>query len=129
MIPETIVTVTLSEETIDTKTYYINFDKNRLQGEIEGLESVKQSIICMLSTERYAYIIHTWQYGATIEKYIGKNYDYIVADIDREITETLMTDNRILKVSNFKFKQEDEKLIITLNVDTIYGNLKESVVI
>lgn len=113
----------------EDKTYYINFDKNRIQGEIDGLQAVRQSVICMLETERYAYLIHTWQYGASLEHYVGKSYDYVTADIGREITETLMTDDRILEVDGFEFEQIEDNLKISFNVNTVYGMIEESVVI
>lgn len=120
---------TQTSDDIADKTYYLNFDKNRIQGYIKELEAVKQSIICMLETERYAYLIHTWQYGASLEQYIGQSYDYVTADIGREIKETLMTDDRILDVFGFKFEQIGDNLKINFEVNTVYGIVSESVVI
>lgn len=120
---------TQTSDDIADKTYYLNFDKNRIQGYIKELEAVKQSIICMLETERYAYLIHTWQYGASLEQYIGQSYDYVTADIGREIKETLMTDDRIVDVYGFKFEQTAENLKVNFEVNTVYGIVSESVVI
>ena len=120
---------TQTSDDIADKTYYLNFDKNRIQGYVKELEAVKQSIICMLETERYAYLIHTWQYGASLEQYIGQSYDYVTADIGREIKETLMTDDRILDVFGFNFEQIGDNLKINFEVNTVYGIVSESVVI
>ena len=114
---------------LSDKTFLLNFENNRIQGNIKELEAVKQSIICMLETERYAYLIHTWQYGASIEQYIGQSYDYVTADIGREIKETLMTDDRIVDVYGFKFEQIGENLKVNFEVNTVYGIVSESVVI
>ena len=114
---------------LSDKTFLLNFENNRIQGNIKELEAVKQSIICMLETERYAYLIHTWQYGASIEQYIGQSYDYVTADIGREIKETLMTDDRIVDVYGFKFEQIGEDLKVNFEVNTVYGIVSESVVI
>lgn len=114
---------------LSDKTFLLNFENNRIQGNIKELEAVKQSIICMLETERYAYLIHTWQYGASIEQYIGQSYDYVTADIGREIKETLMTDDRIVDVYGFKFEQTAENLKVNFEVNTVYGIVSESVVI
>lgn len=114
---------------LSDKTFLLNFENNRIQGNIKELEAVKQSIICMLETERYAYLIHTWQYGASIEQYIGQSYDYVTADIGREIKETLMTDDRIIDVYGFKFEQTAENLKVNFEVNTVYGIVSESVVI
>lgn len=114
---------------LSDKTFLLNFEDKRIQGNIKELEAVKQSIICMLETERYAYLIHTWQYGASIEQYIGQSYDYVTADIGREIKETLMTDDRIVDVYGFKFEQTGENLKVNFEVNTVYGIVSESVVI
>lgn len=114
---------------LSDKTFLLNFENNRIQGNIKELEAVKQSIICMLETERYAYLIHTWQYGASIEQYIGQSYDYVTADIGREIKETLMTDDRIVDVYGFKFEQIGENLKVNFEVNTVFGIVSESVVI
>ena len=114
---------------LSDKTFLLNFENNRIQGNIKELEAVKQSIICMLETERYAYLIHTWQYGASIEQYIGQSYDYVTADIGREIKETLMTDDRVVDVYGFKFEQIGENLKVNFEVNTVYGIVSESVVI
>lgn len=114
---------------LSDKSFLLNFENNRIQGNIKELEAVKQSIICMLETERYAYLIHTWQYGASIEQYIGQSYDYVTADIGREIKETLMTDDRIVDVYGFKFEQTAENLKVNFEVNTVYGIVSESVVI
>lgn len=114
---------------LSDKTFLLNFDNKRIQGNIKELEAVKQSIICMLETERYAYLIHTWQYGASIEQYIGQSYDYVTADIGREIKETLMTDDRIVDVYGFKFEQTAENLKVNFEVNTVFGIVSESVVI
>ena len=114
---------------LSDKTFLLNFENNRIQGNIKELEAVKQSIICMLETERYAYLIHTWQYGASLEQYIGQSYDYVTADIGREIKETLMTDDRIIDVYGFKFEQIGENLKVNFEVNTVYGIVSESVVI
>lgn len=114
---------------LSDKTFLLNFENNRIQGNIKELEAVKQSIICMLETERYAYLIHTWQYGASIEQYIGQSYDYVTADIGREIKETLMTDDRIVDVYGFKFEQTAENLKVNFEANTVYGIVSESVVV
>ena len=114
---------------LSDKTFLLNFENNRIQGNIKELEAVKQSIICMLETERYAYLIHTWQYGASLEQYIGQSYDYVTADIGREIKETLMTDDRIVDVYGFKFEQTAENLKVNFEINTVYGIVSESVVI
>ena len=134
MIPENVdIEIEDSEvevtDDISDKTFYLNFDKNRIQGYVNELAAIRQSIICMLETERYAYLIHSWQYGASLEQYIGKNYDFVTSDIGREIKETLMTDDRVLDVYGFSFEQVEDNLKVNFEVNTVYGIVDESVVI
>ena len=134
MIPEN-VDIEIEDSEVETtddisdKTFYLNFDKNRIQGYVNELAAIRQSIICMLETERYAYLIHSWQYGASLEQYIGKNYDFVTSDIGREIKETLMTDDRVLDVYGFSFEQIEDNLKVNFEVNTVYGIVDESVVI
>lgn len=134
MIPENVdIEIEDSEvevtDDISDKTFYLNFDKNRIQGHVNELAAIRQSIICMLETERYAYLIHSWQYGASLEQYIGQSYDFVTSDIGREIKETLMTDDRVLDVYGFSFDQVEDNLKVNFEVNTVYGIVDESVVI
>lgn len=105
-----------------SKAFYTNFEKNRVQGTVEKLDALKQTMLMMLSTERYAYPIYNFDYGACLEKYIGKNLDYIKGDLPREVTECLLLDDRILSVGDFTFADAgDGDLSIGFTVSTIYG--------
>ena len=90
MIPSTNIVNTEESNNINTsKTYLINFNKESLQGKIDELEAVKQAAYMILSTEKGAYTMYPLDYGTSLEKYIGKSYDYVTGDIDREIKEYL----------------------------------------
>ncbi len=110
-----------------SKTYYINFDERKIQSEIDGLEAVKQAVYMILNTEKESYVIYPFDYGISLEKYIGKPHDYVIADIEREIKESLLKDSRILNVENFEYIEDGNKLTVKFTVITIYGELEEEV--
>lgn len=73
-------------------------------GECDGLEAVKQAIYNILNTERYRYIIFSWNYGVELQDLIGKPMDYVMVEVERRITEALTQDDRIDSVDNFEFE-------------------------
>lgn len=130
MIPSTnVINIQANNELTTSKTYLINFGKESIQGNIDGLEAVKQAIYMILSTERGAYSIYDLNYGVDLEKYIGRPFDYIEGDAGREIRDALLNDDRILDVKNFTYDKDGENILITFDVSTIYGELSQEVFI
>lgn len=114
----------IQEPEYSNDTFYLDFANGRIGGIIGGVASVEQSIYVALMTERYAYMIYSWQYGVGIEKYIGKDFGYIKADIGREIRETLMQDDRIIDVYDFDIKKINiDSAIIEFSCLTTEGNV------
>lgn len=123
MIPRLFTAESVSEPVSESsKTFYLNPETNRIEGKIDGMQAVEQSIVMMLSTERYSSLIYDWNYGSSLEKYLGKPYDYIVGDAGREIRETLLTDDRITDVHSFSFHRSGDECSISFTVETIFGS-------
>ena len=59
-------------------------------------------VMKILYTERYAYVIYSSNYGVELERMVGKDYDFIVSDLERTIKEALLVDDRILDVVDFE---------------------------
>lgn len=121
--------ITETTEVIPSNTYFINFSVKEIQNKITGLNAIKQAIYMMLNTEKKAFTIYPLDYGVSFEKYIGQHYDFITGDAPREIKESLLKDNRILDVTNFKFSKEKEKIFITFTVVTVYGEIDGEVLL
>lgn len=100
------------------------FDDGRISGECDGVEAVKQAIYNILNTERYQYIIYSWNYGVELKDLFGMPVDYVAAEAERRITEALMQDDRITAVDNFEFEEGRKKLSITFTVHTKYGDVQ-----
>lgn len=122
MIPNSSLNESL--ELIDdietSKTYKILIDDNN--GYIDNIESLKQFIYKLLSTEKYNYPIYSFNYGIELENLLGKEYDYIKIELKRRIEDCLLADERINSVSNFQFTRGDDSLYVTFDVESIYGS-------
>ena len=126
MIPNTEVVVDAMEEvTYPTKTYKINVDADRIQGYTDELDAVIQSIYLILNTERYQYIIYSWDYGVELLTLYGKPMPYVMVELERRIKEALLRcDDRVTEVTNFVFEKTGKKLHVTFDVKTIYGTIQ-----
>lgn len=83
---------------------------------------IRQSIYNILNTERYQHPIYSGNYGVSLVRFIGKNFDYIKAELPREVSEALMWDDRITGVSGFDFQKEQDRLVVKFIVHTIGGD-------
>lgn len=111
-------------------TWYIDREKEKIVGVCSELDALKQSIFDMLSTQRFAHLIYTEDYGSNLDWYIGKDYELVVADIGREIEESLMIDDRITGVDGFSFGDRvQDKLEISFNVSSVFGDFEMRVAI
>ena len=106
-----------------SKTYYLNIEKNTISNFCDGIEAMKQTIYCILNTERFEHLIYSWNYGIEIEHLLGESITYVIPELERVITEALMQDSRIVQVYNFKFEVNKNKVIVTFTVITTVGNI------
>lgn len=114
--------LTLNEESqSNTQTFGINMVDNIIGGKIDGLDALIQCIYLMLSIEADQYIIYPYTYGITTLDLIGKPIHYIMAILPERIQEVLLSDNRILDVTDFEFEKNKSKLGVKFRVHTIYG--------
>ncbi|MEG0431056.1 MAG: DUF2634 domain-containing protein [Anaerovoracaceae bacterium] len=88
-----------------SRTYKIDTTNNRIIGKTDGIDAMKQAIEKIILTEKYAYLIYDWTYGIGIEKYLGKDFDYIAANIKEEIRRALSFDDRIITVQDVQMQR------------------------
>lgn len=112
---------------LPSKTYKINQlkDEQRIYGYIDNLEALKQAVYLMLSVERYENIIYSWNYGIELADLFGKDKNYVIAELERVITEALLIDDRINGVTDFQFDTNKNKVHCTFTVKSIYGDFTE----
>lgn len=111
-----------NSEQKNTKTFGIDLNKNIVGGMIDELEALRQSIYLMLSIEADQYIIYPYTYGMNTLDLIGKQDYYVMAVLPDRIKELLLTDSRIIDVTDFEFESEKNKIHVTFVVHSIYGS-------
>ena len=124
MIPDASITVIPTTSDLYTslqtsKTYKISSSK--IQGSIDGIDALQQTIDKILNTEQYEYPIYNFSYGIEMESLFGKDKLYAQMELERRIKECLMMDERIQNVENFSFTINGASLICTFDVKSIYG--------
>ena len=82
-----------------SKTYRLK--DGRVIGNVEGIEAVKQSVFCILNTERFEHIVES--------------------KIKKRIKEALMQDDRIRSVGAFSFTRYKNQVIVTFTVSSDAG--------
>ena len=128
MIPKTSLTVNnIRTVTIPTNTYRIIIDKDRVSGETDGLDAMKQAVYLILSTERYAYPVFSWNYGVELKDLFGQPTTYVEAVLEYRIRDALMADERITDVRNFEFSSQKNTVSATFEVVTNQGNVQSTV--
>ena len=116
---ELTTSLVVQEQTYTDTTYKLSADK--IEGFVDGLAALKQSIYKVLSTERYEYPIYSFSYGIAWKELIGAEQPYVRAEMKRMIQETLLRDYRILEVDGFEFTFSGDICHCTFDVLSIYG--------
>lgn len=132
MIPSgnSILTTDLNVVTMPSKQHRMDLDKTRILGICDGLEAIKQTIFKILNTERYKYLIYSWNYGIELMDLFGQPTMYVCPEIERRVKEALLQDDRINAVDNFEFDISRKGVVsVTFTVHTIFGDLDEGTVV
>ena len=113
---------TVTEQT--SKTYYLDIEKNIIYNFCDGLEAMKQTIYCILNTERFDHLIYSWNYGIELKHLIGESTTFVIPELERVIKEALLQDTRIIDVNNFDFNVKQNEILVTFTVITTLGNIE-----
>ena len=105
MIPSgnTILTTDLNVVTQPSKQHRMDLNKNRILGTCDSLEAIRQTVFKILNTERYDYLIYSWNYGIELMDLYGQPTMYVCPEIERRVKEALSQDDRITGVDSFEF--------------------------
>lgn len=109
------------EEQQPSRTYRIDYERKRIVGFIDERAAIEQAIYKALSTERYEYLIYTWNYGAEIAKLFGQPIPYVYSELQRLVTEALTHDDRIDSVDAFSFSHVKNKVLMSFTAHTTFG--------
>lgn len=126
MIPSTVgfLDQDFEIEEQPSKTYRMDLAGDTTKGVTDGLEAVKQAIYKILNTERYQYIMYSWNYGIETLDLYGEPVTYVCPELERRITEALIADTRISGVSDFEHDITVKGVVHTsFTVHTIFGDI------
>lgn len=105
------------------QTYQMDHKTKTINGIVDGLEAVKQTVYMILNTERYQYIIYSWNYGVELTDLFGQPTSYVCPELERRITEALIQDDRIESVDSFEFVVSKGKVTVSFVVHTNLGDI------
>ena len=125
MIPNNndFLTLDFVVEEQTSRTYRMNIDKINVRGFSDEQEAMKQLIYKILNTERYQYVIYSWDFGVELLDLFGEPISYVVPEIKRRITEALTADSRITECMNFEFEVDKNKVHTLFTAVTVFGNI------
>ena len=109
-----------------SRTWYINKEKNRIEGECDGWQSVRQAVEIILNVERFRWQIYKPYSGMEWEGLIGQDPGYVGAELQRRLVDALTIDDRVTGISNYEYTVDGNSLHATFTVDTVYGSFNES---
>ncbi len=114
-----------------SKTFHIAYEReNQFAGTIDELEAMKQAVYKIINTERYTYLIYSWNYGIELADLFGKPMPYVYAELPRRIEEALLWDDRILAVDDFDITYNKRgDVLAKFTVHTIYGDIEAEKVV
>lgn len=132
MIPSTntILSQDLEVETLPSKNYKMQIEHDVINGFCDELEAMKQVVFKILNTERYQYILYSWNYGIELLDLYGEPVTYVCPELERRITEALVQDDRIDSVDSFVFDVTEKRTVkVTFTVHTIFGEIEAEKVV
>lgn len=127
MIPSTVgfLNQDFEIEEQPSKIYKMDLKDISIRGFCDEKEAMKQAIFRILNTERYQYIIYSWNYGIETMDLYGEPTTWVVPELERRITEALSVDSRISSVTDFEHDTSVKGVIhTTFIVHTVYGDIE-----
>ncbi len=103
--------------------------REEVRGDLDGKQALHQAVQKILQTQRYAYLIYDWDYGIELQDLFGKNYSYVIPEIQKRIEDALLYDDRISSLENFSFETNGNELTVNFGVNSKYGFLEEEMVV
>ena len=108
-------------------TWYINKDSNRIVGEADGLEAVRQAVEIILNVERFRWQIYSPNSGMQWDGLIGQDPGYVASEVQRRMLDALSVDDRVRGISNFEYTLSGSTMTCSLTVNTVYGDTQTTV--
>ena len=111
-------------KTQPNKTYKMLIEDEKVLGNTDDLEAIEQACYKVLNTERYQYVIYSWNYGVELQDLFGKPIPYVFSELPRRIREALIQDDRVSDVTNFDLSNQKGNVLAKFEVVTEKGIIK-----
>lgn len=124
IIPQNDIQEDFSIEEQPSKTYKLDIEKNIIQGMCDETEAIKQTIYCILNTERFEHLMYSWDYGVELKNLIGEKSTFVIPELERLIKEAVKQDDRIEDVTDFEFIQNKNTITAKFKAITQNGDIE-----
>ena len=128
--PKTILGTTeiIKQADMPSKTYRIDFQTGRISGTVDGRDAMVQAIRKILQTERFQYLIYSWNYGMEWSRLIGKRRETALANLKQQLESALLQDDRILSITDLNVTDSGRRfLTVSFTANTIFGAVGEEI--
>lgn len=112
----------MTTEVGPSKGFKLDEQNYQISGMIDEIDSLRQSIHCILRTERGKYPIYSNSYGVDLGDIYGKDRRFVLPQLEMRISDALTQDDRIIAVNNFSFSTERNKYVVSFVVENIFQN-------
>ena len=119
-----VTEVSSSSAQMPSKTYRMHIDAERVMGSADGIDAVAQAAYKILNTERYRFVIYSWDYGVELQNLFGKPLPYVYSERPRRIREALIQDDRIREVDGFELSHNRGDVMAKFTIHTDFGDLE-----
>ena len=102
----------------------MHIEAERVMGSVDGLDAIAQAAYKILNTERYRFVIYSWDYGVELQDLFGKPLPYVYSELPRRIREALIQDDRIHEVDGFELSHNRGDVLARFTIHTDFGDLE-----
>lgn len=107
-----------------SRTYRADFAAGRIDGFTDGREAMEQAIYQILHTERFAWPIYSWNYGAELGRLTGRSVRVAQGELPRLLREALTQDARITGVRDVTVTQSGKReALVHFTAETVFGDV------
>lgn len=104
-----------------SRTWNINKETNRIEGDTDRLPSVQQAAEVILNVLRFRWQIYRSFSGSRFLDLMGQEAGFVAAELQRRIKEALSMDDRIQGITDFSFTTNVDSLTVQFRVLSVYG--------
>lgn len=106
-------------------TFRLDENSKRIIGKIDEMDAIRQAIYCILRTERYQYEMYSEDYGCELQDLIGQPAPLVFINLQDNIRDALLADERILAVDQFQFEEAGRGAVaVSFVVETELGEIE-----